>query len=108
MNKDTARGNTIRLEEFEGLPDGIISSGIISDSPYGINIDNSTDLLRYVVVKYSKQDWAVYCLKHFTVKGMYAEDANKLITDTGIKVQSETYIKRVFNCSKMVMDLYTH
>lgn len=108
MNKDTARGNTIKLEEFEGLPDGVIASGIISDSQYGINIDNSNELLRYVVVKYSKQDWAIYCLRNFTVKGMYLEDANKFITDTGIKVQSETHIKRVFNCSKMVMELYTH
>jgi hypothetical protein len=107
MNKDTSRGNTIKLEEFQKLPDNIIASGIISDSKDGINIDNSGELLSYVVIKYSNQDWAIYCLRTKTVEAMYTEEANKLIINTGIKVQSETYIKRVFNCSKMVMDLYT-
>ena len=101
-------GNTIKYEEFIKLPDGVISSGIISDSKDGINIDNSKDLLQYVVYKYSNQDWAIFCLKHNTVKDMYAEEGDKLIINTGIKVTIPNYIKRVFNCSKKVLDLYTY
>lgn len=108
MNKDTARGNTIKLEEFQKLPDDVIASGIISDSKDGINIDNSGKLLYYTVVKFSNQDWAIYCLRLDTVSEMYSEEATKFVKNTGIKVQDETHIKRVFNCSKMVMDLYTH
>ena len=101
-------GNTIKYEEFIKLPDGVISSGIISDSNDGINIDNSKELLMYVVYKYSNQDWAVYCLLHNTVKDMYLEDAYKFIKNTGVKLTIAQNIKRVFNCSKKVLDLYTY
>ena len=101
-------GNTIKYEEFIKLPDGVISSGIISDSNDGINIDNSKALLMYVIYKYSNQDWAVYCLRYNTVKDMYLEDAYKFIGDTGIKLTIAQNIKRVFNCSKKVLDLYTY
>ena len=40
----------------------------------------------YVVYKDSNQDWAVYCLRHKTVKAMYLEEAYKFIKNTGIKV----------------------
>ena len=101
-------GNTIKYEEFIKLPDGVISSGIISDSNDGINIDNSKELLIYVVYKYSNQDWAIYCLRHKTVKDMYLEDAYKFIKNTGVKLTITQNIKRVFNCSKKVLDLYTY
>jgi len=39
---------------------------------------------------------------------MYAEERDKLIINTGIKVTIPNYIKRVFNCSKKVLDLYTY
>ena len=101
-------GNTIKYEEFIKLPEEVISSGIISDSIDGINIDNSKELLMYVVYKYSNQDWAVYCLRYNTVKDMYLEDAYKFIKNTGIKLTITQNIKRVFNCSKKVLDLYTY
>ena len=101
-------GNTIKYEEFIKLPEGVISSGIISDSRDGINIDNSNELLFYVIHKYSNQDWAIYCLRYKTIKGMYLEDAHKFIADTGTKLTITQNIKRVFNCSKKVLDLYTY
>ena len=101
-------GNTIKYEEFIKLPEEVISSGIISDSIDGINIDNSKELLMYVVYKDSNQDWAVYCLRYNTVKDMYLEDAYKFIKNTGIKLTIAQNIKRVFNCSKKVLDLYTY
>ena len=101
-------GNTIKYEEFIKLPDGVISSGIISDSKDGINIDNSNKLLYYVIYKYSNQDWAIYCLRYDTVKDMHLEEAFKFIADTGIKVTNTQNIKRVFNVSKKVLDLYTY
>lgn len=101
-------GNTIKYEEFIKLPEGVISSGIISDSKDGINIDNSNELLFYVVYKYSNQDWTIYCLRHKTVKSMYLEEAHKFIADTGTKLTNIQNIKRVFNCSKKVLDLYTY
>ena len=101
-------GNTIKYEEFIKLPDGVISSGIISDSKDGINIDNSKELLMYIVYKYSNQDWAIYCLRYKTIKNMYLEEAHKFIADTGTKLTITQNIKRVFNCSKKVLDLYTY
>ena len=101
-------GNTIKYEEFIKLPDGVISSGIISDSNDGINIDNSKELLFYIVYKYSNQDWAIYCLRYKTIKNMYLEEAYKFIADTGTKLTITQNIKRVFNCSKKVLDLYTY
>ena len=101
-------GNTIKYEEFIKLPEGVISSGIISDSNQGINIDNSKELLFYIVYKYSNQDWAIYCLRYKTIKNMYLEEAHKFIADTGTKLTITQNIKRVFNCSKKVLDLYTY
>ena len=101
-------GNTIKYEEFIKLPEGVISSGIISDSNDGINIDNSKELLFYIVYKYSNQDWAIYCLRYKTIKNMYLEEAHKFIADTGTKLTITQNIKRVFNCSKKVLDLYTY
>ena len=101
-------GNTIKYEEFIKLPEGVISSGIISDSNDGINIDNSKELLFYIVYKYSNQDWAIYCLRYKTIKNMYLEETHKFIADTGTKLTITQNIKRVFNCSKKVLDLYTY
>ena len=100
-------GNTIKYEEFVKLPHGIIAWGILTDSIDGINIDNSGKLLHYVVIKYSDQDWAVLCLRLETLKGMSPHEACKFIADTGNKLHDIRNIKRVFNCSKKVMDLYT-
>lgn len=108
MNRDTAVGNTIKYEEFLKLPEGVISSGIISDSPDGINIDNTNKLLYYVVCKYSNQDWAVFCMRYDTVKGMHIEDCYTHIINHGIKVSNDSNIKRVFNCSKKILTLYTY
>ena len=71
-------------------------------------IDNSKELLFYIVYKYSKQDWAIYCLRYKTIKNMYLEEAHKFIADTGTKLTITQNIKRVFNCSKKVLDLYTY
>ena len=101
-------GNTIKYEEFLKLPLGVIASGTISDSNDGINIDNSGELLFYTVVKYSNQDWAIFCLRWKTVNQDYAENREKLTMNTGHKVTTSQYIKRVFNCSKKVLDLYTY
>ena len=101
-------GNTIKYEEFLKLPEGIISVGLISDSEDGINIDNSKELLQYVVYKYSNQDWAIFCLRWKTVNQDYAENRERLTMNTGHKVTTSQYIKRVFNCSKKVLDLYTY
>lgn len=104
----SSEGNTIKYEEFVKLPDGVISSGILTDSEDGINIDGTGNLLQYVVYKYSNQDWRVMCLRYDTVKDMYAEEGDKLICNTGIVVQNPKHIKRAFNCSKKVLDLYTN
>ena len=100
-------GNTIKYEEFVKLPEGVISSGVLTDSADGINIDGTGKLLYYIVIKYSNQDWCIYCLRAATVKDMYSDEAEKLIVNTGIKVKESRHIKRVFNCSKKVLDLYT-
>lgn len=100
-------GNTIKYEEFIKLPDGLVASGFISDSVDGIYLDNSNKMLFYVVIKDSNQDWGVYCIKHVTVKDMYHEDAVDFTAKTGTRVTEPRYIKRVFNCSKKVLDLYT-
>lgn len=100
-------GNTIKYEEFVRLPDGVISSGILTDSEDGINIDNTGKPLVYIVYKYSNQDWRVFCLRHETVKDMYIEEANEFIKNTGIIVLNTKHIKRAFNCSKKVLNLYT-
>ena len=71
-------GNTIKYEEFIKLPEGVISSGIISDSNDGINIDNSKELLFYIVYKYSNQDWAIYCLRYKTQPTAMSTDRTSL------------------------------
>lgn len=108
MNKDTARGNTIKFEEFQKLPEGVIASGLISDSPDGIDIDGTNKILYYVVWKYNQQDWVIYCMRYETVKGMHIEDSYAHIANHGTKVTNDSDIKKVFNCSKKVLDLYTY
>ena len=56
------QGNTIKYEEFVKLPDGVISSGVLTDSVDGINIDGSGKLLYYLVVKHSNQDCRILLL----------------------------------------------
>ena len=103
----SSSGNTLKYEEFERLPDGIISSGVITDGPEGINIDNSGELLYYVIQKDSNQDWAVFCLREVSLKGMPIEEKQRFVRDTGTKLTIGQNIKRVFNCSKKVMEHYT-
>lgn len=100
-------GNTIKKEEYDKLPAGVIAAGIISDSVDGILVDNTNKLLYYIVYKYGV-DWVVKTIRLDTVKGMHEEEKVEFILSVGTAILEPLHIKRVFNASKKVMDLYLY
>lgn len=68
----------------------IFASGILPDSEEGINMTNSGRLLRWVAVKGSVDDWAIYCLPLGTTQ----EEVSSL----GDKVCRSKAIRRCIQC----------
>lgn len=107
MPPRTEIGTTIKLEEFEKYPNGLISIGVISNSAEdGIDLTDKTEssLLFYSVQKESNQDW------HINISEW--NNSFTLIDNYHIQVPIATVtkfteVKRIFNCSQKVFNLLT-
>jgi hypothetical protein len=80
--------------------DKIFASGELPDNSFGINMDSSGKMLRWVAVKGYGQSWSVYC--HF------ANHSNDYIKDFGNKIMTEAYIKRCVPCSDEAFGKYRY
>lgn len=87
-----------QLEEYEKLPMGVISTGLISNSPTGYfaNTEGSS-ILRFVVIK-RIEGWVVYF-------GEISRDI-EWIKNHGDKSSTEEYIRNAFPCSDELFKLY--
>lgn len=107
MPPRTEIGTTIKLEEFERYPNGLISAGVISNSVEdGVDVSDYTDdaLVLYKVVKESNQDWYIEIVKW---DKDYTLTDNIRESEVLDRVTSFTEVKRIFNVSKKVFDLLT-
>lgn len=96
--RDSAVGNTIKLEDYLKLPDGIISAGVAT-------IENTRVV--YVVYKHSALDWNIYTSRWKEGKTLIDNLMNMPYLNNCTKLTNQKTIKSLFNCSKQVMKLLT-
>jgi len=91
----------LTLEKLKALPpQTIFAKGEIVDSPEGINMMNSGQMLRWVAVRGGIHDWTIYC--HF------AEKSYEWIEHQGDKVIGERHIKKLVECDKEAFEMYRY
>ena len=81
-------------------PKTIISSGTITDNPFGINMTNSGKMLRWVAVRGGIADWAIYI--HFDI---YDTDHIKAHGD---KIYNPKYIRMLVDCDEEAFQAYRY
>jgi hypothetical protein len=85
------RGIMLTKEMLKILrPNTVFATGILPDSPEGINMTRSGKDLRWVAVSGTFEDWTIYC--HWAA---YPEE---YIARHGDKIYDKTHIKRCVPC----------
>ena len=79
-------------------PGTIFAKGEIINSPEGINITNSRELLRWIAVRGRIYDWTIYC--HL------ADKSYEWIRRHGDKVFEEENIKKLVFCDEDAFKMY--
>ena len=91
----------LTLKKLKEMKSGtIFAKGEIIDSPYGINMANTSKLLKWVAVRGGIHDWAIYC--HLAL------NSYEWIRSQGNKVHSEENIKKLVPCDEEAFNMYRH
>jgi len=91
----------LTLKKLKAMkPHEVIASGLVLDSPEGINMINSGKTLKWVAVRGEIHDWTIYC--------HWAESSDSYVRSNGDKVNDEKNIKKLVSCSKLAFEMYRH
>lgn len=93
--------NKLTLQELKDMEsDSIFATGVVQDSPEGINMTNSGRDLRWVACRGGIHDWAIY-----------VQDASwpaAMVKSNGDKVTSEHNIKKLVPCDDEAFGMYRY
>jgi hypothetical protein len=93
--------NELTLERLKTLPPTqMFADGIIVDSPDGLNMTNSGNMLRWVAKTGAIGDWCIYC--HWAVY-----DVNYIMSN-GDKVLDRFNIRRLVPCTDEALAMYRY
>jgi hypothetical protein len=81
-------------------PETIFATGILPDTPNGINMMSTGKNLRWVAITGNRGDWSVYC--HFD------KYSAQYISESGEKVYTKAYIRRCVNCTDEAFERYRY
>ena len=91
----------LTLKDLKAMqPDLIFRSGVVIDSPEGINMTRSGKQLRWVAVRGGIWDWAIYCY--------WVEYTEEYIKRCGDKVIGEANIKKLVPCNDEAFKMYRY
>lgn len=104
---NTAVGTTIKLEEFEKLPVGLIKGGVITNDQDGIDcrLFYKGKYMLYRVIKHSNQDWGLYASQWDDSYNLIDNLNNAEYYEDSLVITDNNIVKSIFNCSKKVMNL---
>lgn len=89
----------LTLQQLKDMAPGtVFASGETVDSSEGINFDNTGASLRWVAVRGSIHDWAIYA------DLFYKEEAE--VRDMGNKVFNRETIKKLVPCDNEALEMY--
>ena len=89
----------LTLEDLKAMPPHtIIAEGTANDSPDGLFMANTNRPLKWVAVRGSVHDWAIYC--HFADKSI------DWIKKHGDKVYNEKHIRMLVPCDDEAFKMY--
>ena len=87
------------IRMLNDMPDNcIFATGLTTDTPEGINLDNTGRKLRWLAKKGGGNDWKIYV----AVDGFPIH----IIVQHGMKVTDENTIKKLVPCDEEVYKLY--
>ncbi|HEX3100787.1 MAG TPA: hypothetical protein VHQ01_03285 [Pyrinomonadaceae bacterium] len=93
--------SVMTAEQFDELPAGEpFKTGLIVDSPEGIYMTGSGQMLRFVATKGHANDWAVYV--------HWSEKSEAYIRENGDKVIGPVNIRRCVPCDEDVFGRYRY
>lgn len=88
----------LTLKMLKDMKPGTFATGLIEDSPEGINMSNSGKLLRWVATRGQIHDWAIYA--HL------AEHDAEYVKDYGDKVTNRQNIRKLVECDDEALEMY--
>jgi len=91
----------LTIEKLKAMqPDTVFATGTANDNPNGLFMANTNKQLRWVAVRGSIHDWAIYC--HF------ADKNEEYIKKCGDKVTFENHIKKLVPCDDEAFEMYRY
>ena len=91
----------LTINQFNNIRNGLVfAKGEIVDSPDGINMSNSGEMLKWVAVKGYAEDWCIYI--HFAHLGFY------FVESQGDKVCMKENIQTLVPCDDEVFNSYRY
>lgn len=93
----------LTLKQLEEMKPGIFAQGETIDSPEGCNMANTGKTIKWVAVRGTIPDWAIYTDNPYSPQFSYES-----VADYGDKVHEEKHIKRLVPCTTEAFKMYRH
>lgn len=84
--------------EFDKLPEGIIRTGICSNSPHGAFMTNEGGVLKFVAVKWSADEWGLYIER--------THHSDEYIKNSGNFICNMSIVRNLVPCEQSLMAMY--
>lgn len=93
----------LTLKKLEKMKPGIFAQGEVKDNPQGINIADTGKVLKWVAVRGTIEDWAIYIDNPYDPRSDFQN-----VADYGDKIHNLDYIQKLVPCDKEALEMYRH
>lgn len=91
----------LTLKQLKDMPPGtIFASGIVKDSPEGINMVNTGKDLKWIAKRGYIHDWTIYI--------SWANVPEIEVAQYGDKIFTEANIRKLVECDQEAFEMYRH
>lgn len=91
----------LTLEKLKTMEEGIFAQGETVDSPQGANMANTGKTIKWVAVRGSIHDWAIYTDNPYSPQFDYEG-----VRDMGDKVHDRDTVQRLVPCDNEALGMY--
>ena len=99
--KGGSEKNMLTLQRLKEMKPGIFAQGEVVDNPEGANMANTGKMIKWVAVRGSIHDWAIYTDNPFSPM-----DSFEGVRDMGDKVHNREAVKKLVSCDDEALEMY--